>query len=103
MEAQIFVDGVSIAFAGLEPELLKELKKVAEDPGCSEKRYKLTSVILHTQEIPHEIAEAERQQEDIPQEIAEAEGQQEDTQQEDTQTAGSSGDGASRKRKAADS
>ena len=68
MEALIFVDGVSIASAGLEPELLKELKTVAEEPGCSGKRYRLTSVILHTQEIAEprhtqEIAEPRHTQE----------------------------------------
>ena len=61
VEALIFCNGVWICSSGLPPALLTELRKLAEDPGCSDKRYRLVSVILKTQEIlgPQEPADAQ--------------------------------------------
>lgn len=97
VEALIFSNGVWVCSSGLAPELLKELRKLAEDPGCSDKRYRLTSVILNTQEIPQEPAEvqvdpADEQQGDQGDQPSAAEDQSETDAEE----------GTSKKRKAAD-
>ena len=87
MEALIFCNGAWICTSGLPPALLRELRQLAEDPGCSDKRYRLVSVILNAQEIPG------------PQEPAEAQVDPADEQQ--GEPSDESEEGTSKKRKAA--
>ena len=50
-EAMIFANGNWVSTVELSEELTKKIREVAEHPDCSTRRYKLTSVIFHIQEV----------------------------------------------------